>query len=59
MKSTWIKSAVSSLATDIRLESFFEFQSDGCVAHVVELVGSTPHLDVNAAVHYNNIEAIS
>ena len=39
-------------------ESHFEFQSDGCVARVVERVGSTPHLDVIAAVYYNNIAAI-
>ena len=42
----------------VRYESLFEFQSDGCVARVIELVGSIPDLDVNPAVYYNNIEAI-
>ena len=53
-----MESDVSSLATDVRKESLFEFQSDGCVARIVELIGATQHLDVIAAVYYNNIEAI-
>ena len=48
-----VESDVSSLANDVRKESLFKFLSDGCVTRIVE-----PHLDVIAAVYYNNIEAI-